>query len=267
MVETDTNSGSQLLDLAGRAGRRALVAWDRLAWGRPPAGTFDPHLVEDLPEPARRWLTHSIALGTPLWRGVLLEMHGRIRMGGWRTFRAVQIDALPRGYIWAARARIGLLPFGGYDRYLDGEAEIRWSLFGRVPVETVSGADLARAAAGRAVFDAIFVPTACVGPDVTWHEGSTPDSAIAEWRVGDLVLRPEITVASDGSLVSVVMQRWSRPKGKKWKDLPYGGFVGNENDFDGVLIPTTMRTGYYFGTERWAKGESYRATITSATFF
>jgi hypothetical protein len=161
----------------------------------------------------------------------------------------------------------GLIPLSGYDRYLDGEAEMRWSFFGRVPVKTVSGDDLARAAGGRAVIDAIFVPTAWAGPDVTWREGSTPDSAIAEWHIDNLVLRPEITVANDGSLVSVTIDRWSRPRGKKWGDCPFGGFVGDELDFDGIRIPTTMRVGYFFGTERWPKDESYRATITSANFF
>ena len=267
MVGTETSSSAQLLELTGRAGRRALVDWDRLAWGRAPSGNFDPSSLDALPEPARRWLTHAIEPGTPLWHGVLLDMHGRIRLLGWRKFRAVQIHALPRGYIWAARARFAFLPLSGYDRFLDGEAEMRWSLFAHLPVVTATGEDLARAEAGRAVIDAIFVPTAFLGPDVTWHEGSTPNSAVAEWSIGDLVLRPEITVARDGSLISVKMQRWSRPKGEKWGDHSYGGFVGNEKEFNGVRIPTTMRVGYYFGTERWARAESYRATITCASFF
>ncbi len=267
MVETDTTSSSHFLELTGRTGRRALVTWDRLAWGRPPDGTFDPESLADLPEPARRWLTHVIAPGAPLWHGVQLEMNGRIRKAGWHRFRSVQLHGLPRGYLWAARLRFGLVTLRGFDSYLDGEAETRWSLFGHLPLKSASGGDLDRAAAGRAAIDAIFVPTACVGPAVTWHQGSTPDSAIAERHIGQLVLRPEITVAKDGSLVSVTMQRWSRPKGEKWGDFAYGGLVGDELEFDGIRIPTTVRLGYYFGTERWAQGESYRATITSASFF
>lgn len=202
-----------------------------------------------------------------MWHGALGEMSGRIRMGGWRPFRAVQLLAPSKGYLWAARARFGPVTLTGYDRYLDGDAERRWSLGGHVPVITASGVDVVRAAAGRAAIQAIFVPTALVEPHVTWREGSTPDSATAEWRCGDLALQTEITVASNGSLVSVATQRWSRPKGEKRGDFPYGGFVGDELAFDGIRIPTTMRVGNYFGTERWAAGESYRATITSATFF
>lgn len=267
MVDVDTSSSSKLLKLSGRAGRRALVGWDRLAWGRPPSGTFNPQSLDDLPEPARRWLTHCIEPGTPLWHGVVLEMHGRIRMGGWHPFRAVQVHSLPRGYIWAARAKFGLATLGGYDCYLDGEAERRWNLFGHVPVRTKTGHDLARSAAGRAAMEAILVPTSLVGPDVTWYPGSTPDSAIAELRIGDQLLRPEITVANDGALVSVSIPRWSRSRGKKWSEDTFGGVVGDESEFDGVRICTTMRIGNHFGTERWTRSQSYRTSITSAIFY
>jgi hypothetical protein len=52
--------------VAGVAAADMSEAWERLA--RPavsPTG-FDPAMTESLPEPARRWLTHVIAPGTPL---------------------------------------------------------------------------------------------------------------------------------------------------------------------------------------------------------
>lgn len=67
---------------------------------------FDPAMVAGLPEPARRWLTHVIAPGTPLWRSVELSMVGQIRLGSWRPFTATQVLAPPKGYIWAANARL-----------------------------------------------------------------------------------------------------------------------------------------------------------------
>jgi hypothetical protein len=194
-------------------------------------------------------------------------MNGRIRLRRWHQFRAVQLYAPSKGYLWAARARFGLITLSGYDRYLDGDAELRWSLGGHVPVMAGTGVDVVRAAAVRAAIDAVLVPTALVGPNVTWREGSSPNSAIAEWRSGELVLRPEITVANDGSLVSVATQRWSHPKGEEWSDVPYGGFVGDELVFDGIRIPTTMRVGNNFGTPKWLAGESSRVTITSVDFF
>ena len=43
--------------------------------------TFEPTMTRGLPEPARRWLGHAIAPGTPLWGSVELTMHGRIKLG------------------------------------------------------------------------------------------------------------------------------------------------------------------------------------------
>lgn len=54
--------------------------WDLLAAAGPPPEPFDLSMLADLPEPARRWLTHAISPGTPLWRSVKLEMHGTIKI-------------------------------------------------------------------------------------------------------------------------------------------------------------------------------------------
>lgn len=120
--------------VAGVAAADVDEAWERL--GQPtvsPPG-FDPAMTEPLPEPARRWLTHVIAPGTPVARAVIVEMRGHIRLGRWIPFRAVQVQAPPAGFIWAARVRWGPVWIGGYDRYGDALGEMRWRLFGRIPV-------------------------------------------------------------------------------------------------------------------------------------
>ncbi len=90
--------------VAGRAAARVAELWDRFTGPAAPAASFDPSMLTGLPEPARRWLSHAIAAGTPMHRTVVLEMEGRIRLGRWLPFRAVQVHAPPDGYIWAARA-------------------------------------------------------------------------------------------------------------------------------------------------------------------
>ena len=70
------------------------------------AETFDPDAIMGLPEPARRWLGHAIAPGTPLWSSVELTMHGQIKLGRWRPFTAHQVLTPPGGYLWAARTRL-----------------------------------------------------------------------------------------------------------------------------------------------------------------
>src|SRR6478735_7924850 len=105
--------------------------WDRLAQATPDPGVFDPAEIGDLPDAARRWLTHAIPAGTPLSQSVELTMHGRIRIGKWRSFTATQIIKPGDGYIWAAKTRIAGLPITGYDRYSSGSGHRRWRLLGR----------------------------------------------------------------------------------------------------------------------------------------
>lgn len=252
--------------VAGRAAAPVIGIWERLARPAPAAAAFNPSMAADLPEPARRWLTRAITPGTPLHRAVVLEMKGHIRLGRWLPFRAVQVQDPPYGYVWAARTGLGPLSIGGYDRYAYSAGEMRWRLLGRVPLINAAGADVDRSAAGRVALDALFVPPAWLDPAITWHTGRDENTAVAEWRVGHHLLRPEITVGPDGRVVAATMARWAKPKGQRWGEYPCGGTLDDEVDFGGIKIPTRMCVGYFFGTDRWAEGEFLRAQITNATF-
>jgi hypothetical protein len=114
------------------------------------------------------------------------------------------------------------------------------------------------------------MPSRCPPPwltrSVTWHAGADADTAVAEWCFGGHTLRPEIRVGADGTLRSVTMPRWASPHGEPWGKYACGGILEGEASFGGITMPTRMRAGYFFGTERWGEGEFFRATITDAHF-
>jgi hypothetical protein len=252
--------------IAGPAADPVRELWERL--GRPATerGEFDPTMADGLPEPARRWLTHVIRPGTALAGAVVVDMHGQIRIRRWLPFRAVQLQAPPDGYVWAARAALGPLHISGFDRYAEGSGQMNWRLAGRVPVLSAAGPNNDRSAAGRVALDAVFVPTAFLSEQVTWRPGPDPDSAVAQWTVGEQVLPVELRVGPDGALRSVSMPRWGNPSGRPRAHYPCGGMLDDERDFGGITLPTRLRAGYFFGTDEWAEGEFFRATITDATF-
>ena len=246
------------------AARSVRRDWDLLAGSSEPPEPYDTAMVNDLPEAARRWLTHAIAPGTPLWPSVVLTMHGEIRLGSWRPFTATQVLAPPRGFIWAATTRLFGLPVTGFDRYSSGSGQMNWRLGGLIPVVTATGADVTRSAAGRLAGEMALAPTTFRG--ATWTPGADDDHTVATWRINDQEERAEFSVGADGQLLGVAMQRWGNPNGAPFGRYPFGVDIEAEQIFTGVTIGSQLRVGWWWGTERQAEGEFFRARITGADF-
>jgi hypothetical protein len=246
------------------AARGVRREWARLAPAGSPPEAFDVSIVAGLPEPARRWLTHALAPGTPLWPSVVLTMRGEIRLGAWRPFTATQVLRPPHGFVWAATARVSGLPVVGYDRYSSGSGEMNWRLGGLFPVMTARGPDVTRSAAGRLAGETALAPTTFRG--ATWAPGSDADRTVVAWRIDQQLESAEFHVGDDGRLLGVTMQRWGDPGGGPFGRYPFGVAVEAEETFGGVTIGSVLRAGWWWGTERQQEGEFFRAEITGATF-
>jgi hypothetical protein len=244
--------------------RAVAHLWRRLALPTPASDLFDPALAAGLPEPARRWLVHSISPGTPMRHAVELEMRGSIRLGAWRPFTARQVLAPGAGFVWAATARFAGVPVNGYDRYSDGTGEMRWRLAGLVPVVTADGPDVALSGAGRLAGECVLVPTAF--RRAIWADGPDQDTATVTWTVDGRTDSAELRVGPAGELTSVLMQRWGNPLGEPYGRYPFGVHLSEERSFGGITIPTVLRAGWFWGTPREADGDFFRARITSATW-
>ncbi len=247
-----------------RAARSVRGEWDLLSRTTQPPEVFDASMVADLPEPARRWLTHAIAPGTPLWQTVELSMRGQIRIGAWRPFTARQVLAPPRGFVWAATARVLGVPVVGFDRLSSGSGQMHWRLGGLIPVVAATGPDVTRSAAGRLAGEMALVPTTFRAAD--WTPGGNDDRVVVTWRIDEEDESAELQIGPDGRLLGVVMQRWGNPNGAPFGRYPFGVAIEAEQTFTGVTIGSALRAGWWWGTERQAEGEFFRAEITGADF-
>ena len=188
-------------------------------------------------------------------------MRGSIKLGKrWVSFRAREVLAPHRGFVWAARAA-GIVV--GSDRYAEGRGEAEWKILGLVRVMHAEGRDVSRSAAGRAGAEAVWVPTALLPRfGVTW---AADDSlhATANYRLDDTDLEIRYTFDDNGRVRSLVFARWGDPDSTGvWHSHPFGLQVTGHTTFDGVSIPNAGRVGWFFGTDRWSDGEFFRFEIT-----
>jgi hypothetical protein len=227
---------------------------------------FDPAQTSGLPGAPQRYLKHAIAAGTPLASTVRLRMHGEIKLKGWNHFSADEVIRWDRGMIWHATVRMHGLPIHGGDSFVDGRGAMKWKLFGIVPFINASGADITRSAAGRVNIESIWLPSVLCGDSVSWT-GSSLCHAHAQFDAHGETAQIDYTVDEKGGLKTVNMPRWGNPGGGEFRYASCGGFVDEENTFDGFTIPTRMRIGWHFGTETFeSEGEFFRVVIDDAVY-
>lgn len=223
---------------------------------------FHPDQGAALPEPARRYLNHAIATGTPLAAAVRLKMQGEIKLKGWAPFSAEQVICWPRGMIWQAHTRVSGLPIRGWDRIVDGEGAMQWKLLGLFPVITAAGDDITRSAIGRLLGECVWLPS--VFCNAVW---TASDAAQAQLTYLNETTDLHLTLSETGQLKQFHFQRWGNPEGEAHHYVTFGGSIEDEGTFGGYTIPTRLRGGWYFGSDRFEpEGEFFRATIDEAVY-
>ena len=229
---------------------------------RPPApAVFTEAELDGLPQAVRRHLQAEIALGTPLATSARLGMRGQLKLGRWLPFWAEQVLAPHHGFYWAARVA-GLI--SGFDRYLDGQGELRWKLLGVVPVTQTEGPDVARSAVGRAAGEAMWLPTALLPRFGVGWEAADDRHVTARFGLNRVAVNLHYGLEEDGRIRSVVFDRWGDPdRSGAWGLYRFGGEVTGYRTFGGLTVPSAGRIGWFYGTDRWPKGEFFRFQLTA----
>ncbi|MCK5119473.1 MAG: hypothetical protein KAQ78_07820, partial [Candidatus Latescibacteria bacterium] len=231
-----------------------------------PEAVFSPEMVEGLPSVAQRYLLHAIQPGTPLARRVELKMSGTIKPrddAPWMPLQASQILTPGRGFIWKAEVEAaGPVFMSVTDHYAAGEGRMRVALLGLLPMVNASNPDIAKSAAGRLMGEYVWLPTAFLPQyGAVWQE---VDSLHAEvtLSIDDLTTTLTLTVDEEGRLKEVVLPRW---KDDIKEFVPFGVAIEEEQAFGGYTIPSRLRGGWWYATERY--NEFARFTIEQAAFY
>ncbi|WP_292796076.1 DUF6920 family protein [Nostoc sp. NMS7] len=227
-----------------------------------------------LPEAVRRYLEHAIAPGTAIASAVRLQMHGEIKLKSWIPFKAEQVICWEHGLIWSATAWMNGLPIVGSDRIIDGVGAMQWKLLGIFPVMVASGSDITRSAVGRLQCESIWLPSAFCSDDISWtttdsshlHSSFVVQGERAELDFTIESAKPRLRQQT-GRIKTFKLPRWNNLDGSEFHYIDFGGIMEEERTFSGYTIPTRLRVGWYFGTERFeSEGEFFRATIDDAIY-
>ena len=243
------------------AARRTLILG---SGGSAPA--FDPDTLAGLPAPAERMLRRTLPAGTPLRLAVELTMRGRLRLGPlWLPFRADQILAAGRGFVWRAIVGQRLVRFSGADVMTPEGASMHFRLHGLIPVVRSSGPDIARSGAGRLAAETVaWLPQALVPQSGAQWTPIDQHRAIVTLAHPGGTSNVEVTVDDEGRLRSAGLDRWNG-SAKPPRLEPFGGEFDDEFVTpDGVRLADRCRVGWGWNTDGWATGQFFTARLDSA---
>ncbi|MCJ8501644.1 DUF6544 family protein [Desulfatitalea alkaliphila] len=233
-------------------GRAERMEWSRLTALQPAnPPVYEPSMVADLPEPARRFFNFVIAPGTPLWTVAEIDMGGKFSLGSrenpnYQRMDAKQILAAPAGFVWKLRLP-GVVPVSGSD----SGRWTRFRIFGLLPVARMGGdADHARSAYGRYVAEAVFwTPAALLpGPGIVWEAVDEHTARVTVSHMG-FAQAVDLKVDGDGRPIEVHFMRWSDANPDKTHRLqPFGGQLSDFREVQGFRLPFRVAAGNMFGT-------------------
>jgi hypothetical protein len=249
--------GRTLVGLVGLAGAAAVVG--RIVLERRIAGEIDALLadarlaasdtvreaeLERLPEPVRRWLRYSQALGKARPTTVRLRQEGdfQLERRGWLPYRAEQyFTTNPPGFLWKASFRIGpMVSVVGRDQYRDGQASIQMRALSLVPVANKTGGGLNQGDLLRYLGELQWFPAGALADYVTW-EPREADSAKATMRYGGVTASMTFVFGTEGRLLEERAVRYNDARGRNESWV-------NRNDadaeFGGLRVPAE-------GEARW----------------
>jgi hypothetical protein len=260
-------SAAAFVAAARRQRRRIDRIWQALQAGAV-GETFRPEMVEDLPAPAQRYFRHALREGVPLARYVEVAMSGRLRQNPetpWMPLQAREILAPGRGLVWRAEARMGRLKALVDDYYFEGEGRMRVALFGVLPILNAGGPDIARSSLGRLAIETVWLPAMLLPQRGGRIEAVDDERFKVTLVAGDAVYTVTLRVDEAGRLLEASLARFGdQTESGCYAWIPYGARADAERTFDGYTIPSHLKIGWWFGTERF--WESLELTVEDAAF-
>jgi hypothetical protein len=174
--------------------------------------TVTAQMLRSLPEPVRRYLTHTGVVGTPFVRTVRLRQTGRMRTGPdqpWLPLKAEEWYTVdPPGFVWAGTMHMGPLAVArARDMYLDGRGHMLVKAVSLVTVVDANGEEMDQGSMMRYLSEMIWFPSAFLADNISFE---AVDDFSARVTLTDHGRTASATMSFDGEgrLTNFVAQRY-----------------------------------------------------------
>ena len=210
-----------------------------------PGTVITPEMVDALPDPAVRYLSHAGVVGRPIVRRVSLRQTGRIRSSSdkpWMPITAEETYTVdPPGFNWIGAVRLlGVPVISPHDAYVDGRGRMQVALAHFIKLWDLAGEEMDQGSLMRYLNEMVWFPTAFLAANVTW-------SAIDERSAG-------VAITDHGRTTAATMSfdELGRPTdfvAPRYRHLGKGRFsletwatpFTDHGEFGGLQIPVAGR--------------------------
>lgn len=215
-------------------------------------------LLKSYPKPVQRFFAYHLPKGIPQNDFNVVPLRGLISLASWSNFSSVLYINPLKGFCWKAVVWMGIIPVNGYDFFFDGQGAMNWTVMKYIPVLKAEGPDTSRSAEGRALMESCFAPHTLIHPDVNW-EVVSENEITATWKIHRETTPVHFVIGNNGSLKQAFIQRWGNPEESNVFDYhSFGVNIEQESFHGGVVIPTKGNAGWWFGSEKYKRGEFFR---------
>ena len=175
-------------------------------------------MLQDLPEPVRRYLVYTGVVGKPWIDTVYLKQTGRFRQGVDRPWMPMIAEEFyttdPPTLTWNARFKVAGLPLlRGRDRYESGQGHMFGKLVGLFTIFDVRGEELDQATMIRYLNEIMWFPTAFLGGNISW-EGIDDHSAQVTFHDGGKSVSGRMIFDDVGRLTNFTTMRYREITGE-----------------------------------------------------
>ena len=196
----------------------------------------DTKLLENLPEPVRRYLKRALPEELSVLRTARLRYDGFFRTsleGKWEKIRGEQyISGIHPGFVWKGRTKL----FSAVDSFIENKGNLSVWLFSALPIVNKGGPDIDHAEVLRWLAEGALVPSNLLPSENLQWLVVNESSAIITYTFRQRMFSLLVRFNTHNEIISVEGKRPYDNKGlQQWK-----GTFSNYKSIGGHYVPTAL---------------------------